>query len=418
MVENRQIRIKKSDLANGNSLADVLEQRMGTRALRWYVGQTTGDELLVEATVFASEIRQHPNDVEGRYYPGKSVVLNIIPTGVGCSIGGYAGDAAPVTNLLASTSDYLLTNPNSVNASDFIGFDNPSIVYTDGHSIDLFSKGLVDLRLPYSNRVGLIIEKCEDRNMDVIFNILNTVRAVHGIDVKDYVITEGPIGGRCVENDSGAIAGTVDNLKILNEACEKLLDRGVNAIAVTSDIQDLPMDGYARHFDGEYPNPVGGVEAIISYSITNRFKIPSAHAPLINVKQLDLRHNVVDARGAGEISSVSGLACVLIGLRRAPQIDDKGPGRVRDIINVNNLMAVVAPASALGGIPMLYAEKRGIPVIAVEGNRTVLNVRRSDLNMNNVIEVTNYAEAAGVLMAIKSGINLESLVRPLKTLRY
>ena len=37
--------------------------------------------------------------------------------------------------------------------------------------------------------------------------------------------------------------------------------------------------------------------------------------------------------------------------------------------------------------------------------------------MDNLIEVENYLEAAGVLLAMRSGIALESIRRPLKTLR-
>jgi hypothetical protein len=46
------------------------------------------------------------------------VVVSIIPTGVRAEIGGFAGDATPSVNLLASACDYLVVNPNSVTASD------------------------------------------------------------------------------------------------------------------------------------------------------------------------------------------------------------------------------------------------------------------------------------------------------------
>ncbi|MCK5642102.1 MAG: DUF3326 domain-containing protein, partial [Gammaproteobacteria bacterium] len=42
----------------------------------------------------------------------------IIPTGIGCSIGGHAGDATPAFKLIASLSDIAITHPNVVNASD------------------------------------------------------------------------------------------------------------------------------------------------------------------------------------------------------------------------------------------------------------------------------------------------------------
>src|SRR6185503_18461484 len=132
----------------------------------------------------------------------------------------------------------------------------------------------------------------------------------------------------------------------------------------------------------------------------------------INIKELDLRHRVVDARGAGEFVSTSGLACILIGLRRAPQISLDHAGAISAAITLNNLLAVVTPASSLGGIPQLYAQARGIPVIAVRDNETIFDVTHAKLGLGSVIEVQNYAEATGVVIALKHGISLESIARP------
>ena len=45
-------------------------------------------------------------------------VVFIIPTGIGCEIGGHAGDASTSAKLLASACDKLIIHPNVVNASD------------------------------------------------------------------------------------------------------------------------------------------------------------------------------------------------------------------------------------------------------------------------------------------------------------
>jgi hypothetical protein len=417
MIENIQHRIKKRDIADGLSLAEAIERLVGPRALRWYIAQITADEIVVEATTCGVDFDLPVDPASGRYHPGRSAVLSVIPTGIGCAIGGYAGDAAPVTNLLASTVDYLVTHPNAVNASDFSGMNTDNIVYTDGFCVDMLCKGLVDLYVPYSNRVGLIVERSQSSELDNVYNIVNTARAVYGVNITDVLVTAQPIGGRCVKNKSGAFVGAIDNTKVLFEACEKLISSGVQAIAVTSNIRDLPLDGYASHFDGQAPNPVGGVEAVISYLITKRFQIPSAHAPLTNTRGLDLKHNVVDARAAGEMASASGLACVLIGLRRAPQTHPKPGCPIHDIINLNNLLAVVLPSSSAGGIPALYAQKHRIPIIAVRENQTILDVTPEKIRLNNVIEVRSYAEAAGVILALRRGISVESISRPLDTLR-
>ena len=415
MIENKRFTVKKTSAQNGKTLPAAIDEIVGRKSLRWYVSEAGANELVVEASL-SSDIEQRPGTKGARYYSDKSAVLNIIPTGVDCSIGGYAGDGAPATNLLAATVDHLITNPNAVNASDFINL-NDKIVYTDGCSLDQFMRGHVDLHVPYGNRIGLIIEQSEEWMLDVVFNVVNTARAVHGLDIVDCVVTDQPIGGRCVINPSGAVAGTIDNPHTIYNACEKLIARGANAIAITSNIRDLPLTDYALHFDGRFPNPVGGVEAIISYLISHRYQLPTAHAPLINTKDLDLKARVVDARGAGEFVSTSGLACILIGLRRAPQIALDNAGPIAGAITLNNLLAVVTPASCLGGIPQLYAQARGIPVIAVRDNDTILDVTQAKLGLGNVIEVHNYAEATGVVMAIKQGISIESIYRPLQTIR-
>jgi len=418
MIHNEQIRIKRSELDGTASLLGAVRKAVGGQALRWYVSQAGDDEIVVEAALLRGRDLPRPAGRTGPgYYSGKSAVLNVVPTGVGCSLGGYAGDAAPVTNLLAATADFLITNPNAVNASNFVGLDSRNIVYTDGCTMDLFSQGLADLHLPYANRIGLIVEKTEGWHLDKVYNIVNAVRAIHGVDIAEVLVTDGPIGGRCMENQSGAFVGTIDHPGVLLEACEKLVRNGVSAVAITSNIQDLPSENYARHFDGQYPNPVGGVEAIISYMVTTHFGVPSAHAPMINIKQLDLRDEVVDARGAGEMASTSGLACVLIGLHRAPVLNPGKGCRISEVVNTNNLVAVVMPAGCLGGIPAICADEQGIPLIAVRDNCTILNVTSGGLGLGNVIEVGSYAEAAGVVMALRKGISVESLYRPLQTLR-
>ena len=320
MIENRQFRFNKFEVIGSESIAQVVERWIGREALRWYIAQITDTEIVVEATFFDGEMFAPDEETaDRRWHPGKSAVVSIIPTGIGCELGGYAGDAAPSTNLLATAADYLVTNPNAVNASNFISMAD-NVLYTEGLCIDLLMKGAVDLHVPRGNKVGLIIEKSSPEYLDIVFNVVNTVRAVYGINIVDCIVTEKPIGSHCVENASGAFVGTVDHPEVIFDACERLLKKGANAIAITTNIQDLPPDEYVKHFDGEYPNPLGGVEAVISHMIVNRFQVPAAHAPMINIKELELSDGIVDARGAGEMASASGLACTLIGLRRAPQL--------------------------------------------------------------------------------------------------
>jgi hypothetical protein len=418
VIENRQFRLNKFEVVGSGSIAQIVERLVGSKALRWYIAQITDTEIVVEATFYDGEMFEPETEAaDRRWHPGKSAVVSIIPTGIGCELGGYAGDAAPSTNLLATATDYLVTNPNAVNASNFISMAD-NVLYTEGLCIDLLMKGAVDLHVPHGNKIGLIIEKSSPAYLDVVFNVVNTVRAVYGINIVDCIVTEDPIGSHCVENASGAFVGTVDRPDVIFDACERLLRKGANAIAITTNIQDLPPEEYVKHFDGQYPNPLGGVEAVISHLIVNRFQVPAAHAPMMNIKELELSDSVVDARGAGEMASASGLACTLIGLRRAPQLGLSRCFNPADVLNVHNVMAVVSPASSLGGIPAIYADKHGIPIIAVRENRTILGVPAAKLGFHNVIEVDNYLEAAGVLLALRHGIHLDSVRRPLPTLRH
>ena len=43
--------------------------------------------------------------------------LMLVPTGIGCDIGGYAGDALPSARLLAAASGCLITHPNVMNGA-------------------------------------------------------------------------------------------------------------------------------------------------------------------------------------------------------------------------------------------------------------------------------------------------------------
>jgi hypothetical protein len=417
MIENREYTINRSKLKNMANVAEILEAEFGPRILRWFICRVTDDEIQVEMTLDQTAHDPFPRQTVDTIFPGKRVILSVIPTGIGCSVGGYAADAAPVTALLASGGDYVVTNPNAVNASNFMFIDS-NVLYTEGFIIDQFGQGLVNLYWPYSNRLGLIINKPEANELELVFNILNTVRAVHGIDIEHCVVTEESIGGCCVKNKSGSYVGSIKRPDVLFQACDTLIEKGVNAIAVTSNIKDLPMEDYAAHFEGKHPNPIGGAEAVISHLVCRRYRIPAAHAPLSNVKEFNLEHRVVDARGAGEFVSASGLACVLVGLRRAPQITVSKSYRIKDVVNIHNVAALVAPATALGGVPMLNAQRFGIPIIAVRDNETILQVTNSKLQLANVTEVGSYAEALGVIQAFKRGISLPSIYRPLKTLRF
>jgi hypothetical protein len=183
-------------------------------------------------------------------------------------------------------------------------------------------------------------------------------------------------------------------------------------------IHGVTQEMFAKHLRGEMPNPSGGVEAIITHLISRIYRIPTAHAPLPyyqDVKETGT-HN---PRASAEFISTPHYFCVLKGLDKAPRLAplsslDNPPSH---LITVNHIGAVIAPASCLGGVPALAAEYSGIPLIAVRENNTVLNVTNDKMEMANVIEVGSYLEAAGVVVALREGISLESLRRPIDCAR-
>ncbi|NDD68677.1 MAG: DUF3326 domain-containing protein, partial [Synechococcaceae bacterium WB9_4xC_028] len=70
--------------------------------------------------------------------PGDALpTLLLVPTGIGCAIGGYAGDALPSARLLAAASGCLITHPNVMNGAALYWRD-PRIHYVEGYGLDRF----------------------------------------------------------------------------------------------------------------------------------------------------------------------------------------------------------------------------------------------------------------------------------------
>lgn len=125
------------------------------------------------------------------------MVVNIIFIGIGCSIGGYVGDVMLIVNLLVFIVDYLIINFNIVNVFNFINLKN-NVVYVEGYFIDLFCGGYINFYFLYVNIVGLIIEKLEDWKIDILFNLINVVRVIYGVNIIDFVIIDELIYSWCI----------------------------------------------------------------------------------------------------------------------------------------------------------------------------------------------------------------------------
>lgn len=310
----------------------------------------------------------------------------IVPTGIGASIGGFAGDASRWARKFSQECK-LIVNPNIVNAACFSGI-NENMLYVEGYSLDRFFRGETSLEPSFNNKIGVIFDKAIKPDvLNVHINTMNATEVVYGLNFIGYEITEEEVGVEFFIDKSGVSMGNVKNLLTLKKATQKLLDKGAEAIAIVCRFPDEQGEDYAN---GLGVDPVGGVEAIISHYISKEFSVPCAHAPAFD--DITIPTEIVDKRCSAEYITPTFLPCILIGLNQAPKLTKSG-------ININDLDFLVVPYNSIGGIPVLEATKRGIKVFAVKENNTVLNVTPE--NFLNTCDIINtYDELYYKLMEI------------------
>ena len=131
-------------------------------------------------------------------------VVLIIPTGIGCEIGGHAGDATPAARLLASVCDKLVIHPNVVNASDIAELTD-NMLYVEGSILDRFLEGQIALEEVYSNRILLVVNK-PLRNETI--NSVNAARNTLGVSVKTMELDE-PLTLQGVDGPDGRATGVM-----------------------------------------------------------------------------------------------------------------------------------------------------------------------------------------------------------------
>ncbi len=338
----------------------------------------------------------------------------VVPTGIGCEIGGFAGDALPVAKLLASSSGCLITHPNVMNGGSLYAVDE-RIFYVEGYSLDKFAKGEIGLKKVNQQRIGIIFDSSIGN--DLLYRHLQVADAciaTLGINLEAYVITDKPLGVVFEDQITGVSGGYIKNPDTLIEAGKKLLKEGITAIAIVSDFPDEVEDNVITLYrEGKSVDKIAGVEAVISHLISKFLKVPCAHAPALS--PLKVKEDL-DPRAAAEEIGYTFLPSVLIGLNTAPDLVDL-PSSDREITLLpKEVRSIVVPRGALGGEGVLACIERGIPVIAVK-NQSILNVDSEKLNYSNVIDVNNYFEAAGILLSLREGIALKSLQRPVKSFK-
>ena len=346
--------------------------------------------------------------------------LMLVPTGIGCAIGGYAGDALPSARLLAAASGCLITHPNVLNGAALYWSD-PRIHYVEGYGLDRFAAGDWLLRPVRRQRIGLLLDAgIEPELAQRQIQVAEACRATLGLEIGPVLSTDAPLGVHLERGASGASWGTLERPDALLRAGERLRTAGATAIAVVARFPEDPQSAeLAAYRQGSGVDALAGAEAVISHLLVRHLQIPCAHAPALGPLPLDPH---LDPRAAAEELGYTFLACVLVGLSRAPDLVPAGQGMVEgnglraDQLGVDQLGAVVVPDGALGGEALLAAVARDVPVIAV-ANPSLLDVTPELLGLAEaVLPAASYSEAAGLVLALREGLSPASLQRPLQRL--
>ena len=348
--------------------------------------------------------------------------LLVIPTGIGCSIGGFAGDGLPVARLLAAASGCLITHPNVMNGAALYWSD-PRLHYVEGWALNRFARGELALAPVRRQRVGLLLDAAMEPELQLRhLQVADACRATLGLSIGPVVITDQAVEVRLTRGESGASWGQLGHPDALLRGAERLCREGATAIAVVTRFPDDHGSGALQAYrqDGGV-DPLAGAEAVISHLLGSRFGLPCAHAPAQGPLASEPG---LDPRAAAEELGHTFLACVLVGLSRAPDLIPLGSlakappvaSGPLDLLHPSRIGVVVAPAGALGGEAVLSCAERGIPLIAVEGNPCLLAVTAEALGLK-ALKVGSYAEAAGLVLALREGIAPEALGRPLPPLR-
>ncbi len=326
-------------------------------------------------------------------------VVFIVPTGIGAEIGGHAGDATPAAKLIASVCDKLIVHPNVVNASDTNEMTD-NMLYVEGSILDRFLEGQIGLKEAYQNKI-LVVANSPLPGSTV--NAVSAGRVTIGIDAEIMELkTPLKMIGRM---EKGVATGDVLGWE---ELIQQVRGYEFDALAIHTFIE--VSEKIALHyFRNGGVNPWGGVEAKASKLIADKLGKPVAHAPYVDFineskEMFTIYNEVVDPRIAPEIISTCFLHCVLRGLHKAPRVS------MGDDAYWNTDIGFMVSPVNVAGRPHTACVKAGIPVIAVEENKTVLN----DEMPSSFIVVKNYLEAAGVISAKKAGITLSSIKRPLE----
>ncbi|AFY60924.1 DUF3326 domain-containing protein [Synechococcus sp. PCC 6312] len=332
----------------------------------------------------------------------------IIPTGIGAAMGGYAGDAIPVVRALGQVCDQIITHPNVLNGAQLY-WSMPNVAYVEGYGLDQFAAGAWGLQRGQTNRIGLLFDQAIAPDLRLRhLQAAEACRATLGLRLTDYVVTDQPLGVELRTSASGATWGTLRHPDSLLRAAAKLIETA-QAIAIITRFPDqIDAQALSDYRQGQGVDPLAGAEAVISHLVVREFQIPAAHAPALMPLPLDAS---VSPQAAAEEIGYTFLPSVLVGLSQAPQfvsLDSQVSHQAAGVMDRRCVDVVISPAGACGGSGLLAFNQTGTQIITVADNSTTLNVTAAGLGIK-ALAVQSYAEAIGVLAAMKAGVDVQRL---------
>ena len=361
-------------------------------------------------------------DLERRKYENSKEfnAMLLVPTGIGAELGGHSGDGGSLARLIGANCDNLITHPNVVNAADINEIPDNAL-YVEGSVISRMIMGKIGLQKVNSNRVLMVVDEHTDQKFhELAINSLSAARAAFGLDCPAVITMEDRVLMRAFYSKSGRAVGRIEYFERLCDALEEHR-KDYDAVALNSLIH-VPKHYHADYFtsDDISVNPWGGVEAMLTHAISMLFNIPSAHSPMMTSEEvMNLDVGIVDPRKSAEAVSTTYLHCILKGLHKSPRIvSDASIHGDPNLMTVADLSCLIIPDNCIG-LPTLAAIEQGIPVIAVRENENCMqnNLEKLPFDSGKLFIVDNYLEAVGVMTALRAGVAIETVRRPITATR-
>ena len=331
------------------------------------------------------------------------LAVMLIPTGIGCEVGGHAGDSTPSARLLASVCEKLIVHPNVVNASD-INESTENMLYVEGSILDRFLQGQIALEEVYSNKVLLAVNK-PLKNETI--NSINAARNTIGSDI-NIIELNVPLTLQGIFKPDGSASG------IMKGADEAILQIKTHqqkdpfdALAIQT-VVEVDAETSEKYLTHGGVNPWGGAEAVCSRYFSRELGLQCAHAPYES-GVLKNFNEIVDPRQAAELVSVSYIHCILSGLHKAPKVVDYNC-RSRHTFRIDDLDVMISP-DGCWGVPHEACANWNIPIIFVKENRNIYKPFDPKRLPKGCVLVDNYMEAAGEISSIKAGVHRNSVRR-------